>query len=518
MNSRIISVSAAPYDGYDFPRVLDSLAAFIVDYTEPFDESAFTAEQARQYAAWLAQSGLDCYAFSSHIDLGRPGAVDVFKGRLDFAAAIGACVINTNAAARRLSDGFLRNIEPLARHTEALGLIIGLENPGDASDNLINTASDGIALIRRLGHPALRLNYDAGNTVSHRPLAGPDGVVPADDARLALPSCAYTHIKDVRVTPDGYFFTPLGQGDIDCAAILRAVALSSLNLSIEMPLRLQRGPDAQPRRRQERVPLPEIEAAVRASLHFVARQFSPSSQDAPARRRTGSADATSVLIDRPQGRRSAAVDMAGAGGIVLELIEVINANRAYLSEIDGAIGDGDHGINMSKGFSQCRERLLGEAELPGLGAALETLAMTLLEGIGGSMGPLYGSFFLALSEALDGHAEVDATLFGTALAQAVDSVESVGSAKVGDKTLIDTLVPARDAYRAALDGGADFAAALTAMVAAAERGWQSTKALQARIGRASRLGERSIGVLDAGATSCFLILRSLALSLRQRLA
>lgn len=210
--------------------------------------------------------------------------------------------------------------------------------------------------------------------------------------------------------------------------------------------------------------------------------------------------------------------MAGAGGIVLELIEVINANRAYLSEIDGAIGDGDHGINMSKGFSQCRERLLGEAELPGLGAALETLAMTLLEGIGGSMGPLYGSFFLALSEALDGHAEVDATLFGTALAQAVDSVESVGSAKVGDKTLIDTLVPARDAYRAALDGGADFAAALTAMVAAAERGWQSTKALQARIGRASRLGERSIGVLDAGATSCFLILRSLALSLRQRLA
>ena len=214
---------------------------------------------------------------------------------------------------------------------------------------------------------------------------------------------------------------------------------------------------------------------------------------------------------------SQTIELASAGQVVLDLIETINDNRAYLSEIDGAIGDGDHGINMSKGFSQCRDRLLAEPALPGLSDALETLGMTLLEGIGGSMGPLYGSFFIGLAETLAGAQQLDAELFGRALVNAIDQVETVGSAKVGDKTLIDTLVPARDAYLAALSGGADFTAALSALVAAAEAGWQSTKALQARVGRASRLGERSIGVLDAGATSCFLLLKTLATSLQERL-
>ena len=214
---------------------------------------------------------------------------------------------------------------------------------------------------------------------------------------------------------------------------------------------------------------------------------------------------------------SQTIELASAGQTVLELIATINDNRAYLSEIDGAIGDGDHGINMSKGFSQCRDRLLETAPLPGLGESLETLGMTLLEGIGGSMGPLYGSFFIGFAETLAGHRQLDAELFGRALAHAIDEVESVGSAKVGDKTLIDTLVPARDAYLAALANGLGFSAALSALVGAAQQGWQSTKDLQARIGRASRLGERSIGVLDAGATSCFLLLRTLATSLQKRL-
>ena len=206
-----------------------------------------------------------------------------------------------------------------------------------------------------------------------------------------------------------------------------------------------------------------------------------------------------------------------AGPIVLDLVETINANRAYLSEIDGLIGDGDHGINMSKGFTQCGEALRAHPTLPGLAEGLDTLAMTLLEGIGGSMGPLYGSFFMGLAETLSGKETLDAQLFGEALANGVAGVETVGSAKIGDKTLMDTLVPAREAFQAAVAGGADFSTALTAMIDAAERGWQSTKDLQACIGRAARLGERSIGVLDAGATSCFLILKTLGTSVQQRL-
>lgn len=211
------------------------------------------------------------------------------------------------------------------------------------------------------------------------------------------------------------------------------------------------------------------------------------------------------------------IELSSAGQVVLDLIETINENRAYLSEIDGAIGDGDHGINMSKGFSQCKVRLLETNELPGLAVGFEILAMTLLEGIGGSMGPLYGSFFMGLSEGLAGKTHLDAVGFGQALAQGVEGVATVGDAKVGDKTLMDTLIPARDTYAAALESGADFSTALTAMIDAAEKGWKSTKALQARIGRAARLGERSIGVLDAGATSCFLLLRTLGLSLQKRL-
>ncbi len=279
---RIISISAAPYDGYAFPEILESLAscgvkyvepAFIVGYTGAFDESAFTPAQARQTIAWLSASGLTCHAFSSHIDLGREDAVEVFTGRMDFAAALGAKVINTNAAARANSERFFRNIEPLVRHAEQLGLVIGLENPGDGSDNLINTAADGIALLDKLGHPNLRLNYDAANTVSHRPPGRPGGVIPADDALLALPYCGHVHIKDARVTPEGYFFTPLGEGDIGCERIVRAVAQTDINLSVELPLRLHRGPDAQPIRRPEPVPRPEIEAAVRHSLAFVERHL-----------------------------------------------------------------------------------------------------------------------------------------------------------------------------------------------------------------------------------------------------
>jgi sugar phosphate isomerase/epimerase len=282
MATRIVSVSGAPYDGYDFPVVLESLAAcgathvepaFIVGYTGAFDESAFTPAEAKKTIAWLKASGLGCYAFSSHIDLGRADAVEVFKGRMDFAAQIGAKVINTNAAARSNSERFFRNIEPLVRHAEQLDLVIGLENPGDGSDNLINTAADGIALLDKLGYARLRLNYDAANTISHRPPGKPGGVVPAEDALLAMPYCGHVHIKDAKVTPEGYFFTPLGEGDIDCAKIVGAVAKTDLNLAIELPLRLHRLANAQPKRREAPVPRAEIEAVVRASLAFVERHL-----------------------------------------------------------------------------------------------------------------------------------------------------------------------------------------------------------------------------------------------------
>lgn len=214
----------------------------------------------------------------------------------------------------------------------------------------------------------------------------------------------------------------------------------------------------------------------------------------------------------------AALSLSGSGALVRDLIDTIVQNRQYLSDIDGLIGDGDHGINMAKGFSACGARLdaLGAAALS-LPVALEQLSQALMDDIGGSMGPLYGEFFLGLSSTLAPHAQLDAALFGDALAVAVARVQGMGNAQVGDKTLMDTLVPALQAYRAALDQGDAFAACLAAMAAAAQQGRDSTKDLQARIGRSARLGPRSIGVLDAGATSCCLILQSMAQALQRQL-
>lgn len=209
-----------------------------------------------------------------------------------------------------------------------------------------------------------------------------------------------------------------------------------------------------------------------------------------------------------------AIQTANQASIVEELAEVIVANKAYLSEIDGKIGDGDHGINMAKGFGRAAERIHGKEMT--LDAALLVLSDVLMSEIGGSMGPLYGLMFEDMAGALAGRDVLDAAAFSAMLNAGLEGVRGVGSAEVGDKTLMDTLVPAVGAFDAAQDQG--FAAALQAMVAAAEAGRDSTLDLVARIGRASRLGERSRGVLDAGATSCCLILTTLAGSIQRRMA
>jgi dihydroxyacetone kinase-like protein len=198
--------------------------------------------------------------------------------------------------------------------------------------------------------------------------------------------------------------------------------------------------------------------------------------------------------------------------IVYDLIATIQNNKEYLSEIDGAIGDGDHGINMNKGFTICKERLAGQKL--NLATALKTLGKVLLTEIGGSMGPLYGTFFIEMSKACDGKEEIDKQIFADMLNAALKGIQTLGNAKVGDKTLIDTLSPAVDTYLVMIEQGDSFEQALQAMVTAAEKGKESTRELVAKVGRASRLGERSRGVLDAGATSCYLMLASMAISIK----
>lgn len=206
---------------------------------------------------------------------------------------------------------------------------------------------------------------------------------------------------------------------------------------------------------------------------------------------------------------------ATAGDIVLTMADRIVENRAYLSEIDGKIGDGDHGVNMAKGFGMAAERMKGKNL--SLATSLDTLGTILMTEIGGSMGPLYGVMFTEFAEKLEGVDAIDSATYSRMLHAGLEGIQSIGSAKVGDKTLLDTLVPATEAFDTANASGKSFAEALDALVTAAETGRDSTINLVARIGRASRLGERSLGVLDAGATSCAIILKELSLGARARL-
>jgi dihydroxyacetone kinase-like protein len=194
--------------------------------------------------------------------------------------------------------------------------------------------------------------------------------------------------------------------------------------------------------------------------------------------------------------------------LVLALVQVINENKAYLSEIDGKIGDGDHGINMAKGFALVKSRL-GEREVS-VSEGLTLIGQTLLTEIGGSMGPLYGTFFLQMGLRAKDKSQIDEKTFGEMLCAARTGLAELGGATVGDKTIMDVLIPATAAYESAAVQGASFRGALAQMVDAAENGKESTRDLVAKIGRASRLGERSRGVLDAGATSGAIILQTLA--------
>jgi len=201
--------------------------------------------------------------------------------------------------------------------------------------------------------------------------------------------------------------------------------------------------------------------------------------------------------------------------VLTPLIKAIQENKQYLSDIDGKIGDGDHGINMNKGFTLCEEAL---QKTPGnLSHGLQTLSQILMTQIGGSMGPLYGMFFKAMAKSCKDKDSLDAALFGEMLTAAKGKVQDISGAQLGDKTLLDVLLPAEEAYRTALNANESFGTCLDRMSEAAEKGRDATKDMLAKVGRSSRLGERSRGVIDAGSASCCLILQTIANAIKAKL-
>jgi len=191
------------------------------------------------------------------------------------------------------------------------------------------------------------------------------------------------------------------------------------------------------------------------------------------------------------------------------MCDTIENEKEYLSELDGAIGDGDHGVNMAKCFREVKKKL-AESLAEDVGILFKDVGMVVMNSVGGAMGALYGTFFLKLSQAGAGKSEVSLRDLVDMLQTGEQGILGIGKANMGDKTLIDTLSPAVRAIEAADKEGKSLADALTDFEQAAKQGMESTKDMLAKMGRASRLGERTIGHQDAGATSCYFILRSLA--------
>jgi dihydroxyacetone kinase-like protein len=182
-------------------------------------------------------------------------------------------------------------------------------------------------------------------------------------------------------------------------------------------------------------------------------------------------------------------------------------NRSYLTKLDGAIGDGDHGTNMDRGMKKALERLQA-TDGDDIGASLKAVGMALVSSVGGAAGPLYGTFFMQMGQAAAGRSELDLAGFTDAFDAGIQGVIKRGKAEPGDKTMLDALNPALEALREA--DGDDVAPALERAAQAAHDGMESTVPMVARKGRASYLGERSAGHQDPGATSSHLLLKSAA--------
>ncbi len=186
----------------------------------------------------------------------------------------------------------------------------------------------------------------------------------------------------------------------------------------------------------------------------------------------------------------------------------IHEQRDYLTQLDAAIGDADHGTNMDRGFTAVVEKLDSLEDVPP-GKVLTTVGSTLVSTVGGASGPLWGMALRRAGRTLGDTEEIDGAQLVEAFEAALEGIVELGAAQEGDKTMVDTLAPAIRALRAGVDGGSSIGEALSAALAAGETGMKATVPLQAQKGRASYLGERSIGHQDPGATSTALILAAL---------
>lgn len=192
---------------------------------------------------------------------------------------------------------------------------------------------------------------------------------------------------------------------------------------------------------------------------------------------------------------------------ISKIADSIIENKDFLTELDREIGDADHGINMARGYTEALAQLPKDEE--DIGVVLKKTGMVLLSKVGGASGPLYGTAYMKAAKAAAGKKELTLQDGKDILEAIIGGIKQRGKAERGEKTMLDAIIPAYEAYTAAMDAGSDTAACLEAMCAAAKEGVEFTKTIRATKGRASYLGDRSIGHQDPGATSSLLTMEAI---------
>jgi len=272
-----IAINTLAFHGYPLDTALEEIArltrevepVYIAKYDPTLSEEYFSEHNARMLRRRLEGLRLQVASMGSHMDLGQPESADVFQRRMEFARAIGAGMILTNASREPQEKTFYRNLEKLAVFAEKLGLVIALENPGDGQDQLLGSGIEGIAILERLGSDRVRLNYDFSNVFTYsRGKRRPEQELPA-----LLPYIGHLHLKNVKPWEGGWAVCGLAEGTIDYRSLFRQFpALSKIPMSIELPLRF--GFDAQfsfALREKQAVPsLGDISTILKNSLDYLA--------------------------------------------------------------------------------------------------------------------------------------------------------------------------------------------------------------------------------------------------------
>ena len=220
----------------------------------------------------MAEHNLRCLSFSSHVDLSRDGIVEIFKNRMTFANKLGSKYIVSNASPLQNKSQFMQNIMQLAQTAAKYKMVIVLENPGDGKANLMDSGAPAAKLIEEIGQENVKINYDFGNLLSHCF----DRIRPEEDYKFVRDCAVHYHIKDVASDESGWYFTEIGKGGIDYQKILKELSVLSqpVPISLEIPLRFRRAPDASPRRASLPVNLAEIRRIMTGSVNFVKQALS----------------------------------------------------------------------------------------------------------------------------------------------------------------------------------------------------------------------------------------------------